>query len=128
VLRYALSASHQGGEVENGRFAGVALPQVPDYLASASLDYRVPVAADTEIFANMLYTAQWGGFQELRSTSVPLDDFELVNLRGGVEIDNVRLSIFADNVFDEVYRVARDTTIKRYNIPRVTGVELSYRW
>ncbi len=127
-LRYALSASHQGGEVENGRFAGVNLPQVPDYLASASLDYRVPVAAETEIFANVLYTAQWGGFQELRATSVPLDDFELINLRTGVEFDRVTLTLFANNVTDEVYRVARDTTVKRYNIPRVTGIEIGYRW
>ncbi|MBT9444629.1 MAG: TonB-dependent receptor [Hyphomonadaceae bacterium] len=127
-LRIALTASRQGGEVDSGRFRGLSLPQVPDWLGSASFNYLMPISDRSELFGNVLYTAQWGGVQELRANSVKLDDFQLVNLRAGVRFGHVSMTAFANNVFDQVYVVARDTTVRRYSQPRVAGVELGYRW
>ncbi len=128
TARLALSGSRQGGEVQSGRFDGLDLAQVPDWLASANLNLRYPVANEVTLTGNILFNAQWGGKQELTATSVDLDDYQLVNLRGGVEFGKLRITAFANNVFDKVYFVAQAPTINRYSQPRLIGVELGYRW
>jgi len=128
TARLALSGSRQGGDVKSGRYAGLDLAQVPDWLASANLNLRYPVANEVTLTGNILFNAQWGGKQELTATSVDLDDFQLVNLRGGVEFGKLRITAFANNLFDQVYFVAQAPTINRYSQPRVVGLELGYRW
>lgn len=128
TLRVNTSASHQGGKVDNGRFDGVDLPQVPDWLASVNLDYRHPLASGPELFGNLLVYGQWGGTQELLQSSVPLGDYQLVNLRLGTDFGRVTVAAFANNIFDDVYLVAENSTILRYSQPRLTGIELSYHW
>ena len=61
-------------------------------------------------------------------SSVPLDDYQLVNVRLGVDFGRVMVAAFANNIFDDVYLVAENSTILRYSQPRLTGIELSYRW
>lgn len=124
--RLALSGSRQGGEVKSGRYAGLDLAQVPDWLASANLNLRYPVARDVTLTGNILVSAQWGGKQELTPTSVDLDDYRLVNLRFGVEFGGFAIAAFANNVFDKVYYVAQAPTINRYSQPRVVGLEARY--
>ena len=126
-LRLSLNGSRQGGEVTSGRYSGLSLPQTPDWLASAEANYRVPVA-DIEAFGNIAYNAQWGGVQELSATSPELSDFQVVNARLGVDIGHVQLAAYVDNLFDSVFLVAQDATIRRYSRPRVTGVQLRYNW
>lgn len=126
--RLALSGSRQGGEVKTGRFAGLDLAQVPDWLASANLNLRYPVSRDVSLISNVLVNGQWGGKQELTTTSVDLDDYVLVNLRLGVEVGAFSISAFANNVFDKVYFVAQAPTINRYSQPRVFGVEARARF
>ncbi|MBL0915706.1 MAG: TonB-dependent receptor [Sphingopyxis sp.] len=121
--RLALSGSRQGGEVKSGRYNGLDLAQVPDWLASANLNLRYPVTSDVSLTSNFLVTGQWGGRQELTATSVDLDNYVLVNLRVGVELDRVSISAFANNLFDKLYYVAQAPTINRYSQPRVIGVE-----
>lgn len=121
--RLALSGSRQGGEVKSGRYAGLDLAQVPDWLASANLNLRYPVAGDVALTSNVLVSGQWGGKQELTPTSVDLDDYVLVNLRLGVEFGDFSITAFANNLFDKVYFVAQAPTINRYSQPRVIGVE-----
>lgn len=121
--RLVLTGSRQDGEVKSGRFAGLELAQVPDWLASANLNLRFPVARNVSLTSNALVSGQWGGKQELTPTSVDLDDYVLVNLRIGVEVGNVSLTAFANNVFDQVYFVAQAPTINRYSQPRVIGLE-----
>lgn len=121
--RLALSASRQEGEVRSGRYAGFELAQVPDWLASANLNLRYPVADKVTLTGNALVSGQWGGKQELTATSVDLDDYLLVNLRAGIEFGDFSISAFANNVFDDVYYVAQAPTINRYSQPRVIGVE-----
>lgn len=126
-LRVSLAASRQGGEVTSGPYRDVDLPQVPEWLASAEVNFRRPLGA-VEAFGNLLYTAQWGGRQELNARSVSLDDYQTVNLRAGVALADLELAVYADNVFDTVYVVQRDATIRRYSRPRVLGVQARYRW
>ncbi|MBD3744960.1 TonB-dependent receptor [Sphingopyxis alaskensis] len=121
--RLALSGSRQGGEVKSDRYAGLDLAQVPDWLASANLNLRYPVADDVALTSNILVSGQWGGKQELTATSVDLDNYVLVNLRAGVEFGDFSLSVFANNLFDKVYFVAQAPTINRYSQPRVIGIE-----
>lgn len=128
TARFALSGSRQGGEVKSGRYDGLDLAQVPDWLASANLNLRYPVAKDVTLTGNVLVNAQWGGKQELTATSVDLDDYQLVNLRAGIEFGDLRITAFANNVFDKIYFVAQAPTINRYSQPRVIGVEVGYRW
>ena len=128
LLRVAFSGSRQGGQVTSGVFDGVNLPQVPDWLASADLSYRRPFIGGSEVFGNILYTAQWGGAQEMRATSVPLDDYGLLNLRLGVAAGPVVVTAFVDNVADQTYLLAQDASIRRYNQPRLTGLQMRYRW
>jgi iron complex outermembrane receptor protein len=121
--RLALSGSRQEGKVKSGRYDGLDLAQVPDWLASANLNLRYPVTKDVALTSNVLISAQWGGKQELTATSVDLDDYVLVNLRVGVDFGKISVSAFANNVFDKVYFVAQAPTINRYSQPRVVGVE-----
>ncbi|KJS26453.1 MAG: TonB-dependent receptor [Hyphomonas sp.] len=125
-LYTGFSLSYQEGEVVSGRFDGLDLAQVPEWLGSATLNYRRPLGDDAEAFANLVYTAQTGGVQELSATTVPLDDFGLLNLRLGARFGKVSVTAFARNLTDELYFVARAPTINRYNQPRLTGVELRY--
>jgi iron complex outermembrane receptor protein len=101
---------------------------VPDWLASVDLTYRHPFVGDSTAFANLFYNAQWGGSQELTKTSVPLEDFQTINARLGVEVKSVQLTAFATNLTNRVFIVQRDASIRRYSQPRVYGVELRYRW
>lgn len=121
--RLALSGSRQGGMVKSGRYDGLELAQVPDWLASANLNLRYPVADDVVLTSNVLVSGQWGGKQELTATSVDLDDYVLANLRAGVEFGDFSLSAFANNVFNKIYFVAQAPTINRYSQPRVIGLE-----
>ncbi len=127
-FRFTLSASWQGGKVTSGKFKDFRLPQVPDWLASWNVNFRHKFIGDTTLIANALLSAQFGGLQELRVNSVKLDDYALVNLRLGIEMKPVTVSLFANNVTNDVYRVAHDTTINRYSIPRVFGIEGDVRW
>lgn len=121
--RLALSGSRQGGKVKSGRYNGLSLAQVPDWLASANLNLRYPVSGDVALTSNFLVSGQWGGKQELTATSVDLDDYVLVNLRVGIDFGKFNISAFANNLFDELYYVAQAPTINRYSQPRVIGVE-----
>ena len=122
-FRFALTASHQNGKVTTGVYSGLRLPQVPDFLGSVNLNFRHGFIGRSTLVANVLYSVQFDGLQELRVGSVKLDSFDLINLRLGVEVDRFTFSLFANNAGDEVYRVARDTTVNRYNIPRVIGID-----
>ena len=70
----------------SGIYNGLRLPQVPDFLASVNLNFRHAFIGKSTIVANVLYSVQFGGLQELRNPPVRLDDYDLINLRLGVEV------------------------------------------
>ncbi len=128
VLRSQIGGSRQGGEVKSGALKGYSLPQIPAWIASASLDYRFPVQ-QAQLFAHADYSAQWGGVQELARPSPAVDDFQLVNLRVGAEFKNVELSFYVNNATDVTYFTYQDlTTTRRLNQPRLWGAQARYRW
>jgi iron complex outermembrane receptor protein len=129
LLRWRTSWSWQDGEAVSGPFKGEALPGIPQFLAGADLNLRRPLANGTAVFGSLAYSAQWGGVQELYTPGVAtnrftLDDYAIVNLRAGVEMGRYQVSVFANNAFDERYRVLVSSTIARWNQPRTTGIEL----
>src|SRR3546814_14873328 len=52
--RLALSGSRQEGKVKSGRYDGLDLAQVPDWLASATLNLRYPVPKDVALTRHVL--------------------------------------------------------------------------
>lgn len=121
--KLSLSGSRQGGKVTSGTFSGLELAQVPDWLASANLDLRYPVASGVSLTGNVLVTGQWGGKQELAATAVDLDDYQIVNLRLGVEFGKFSITGFVNNLTNRVYYLSQTPTINRYSSPRLFGVE-----
>jgi len=129
VLRWRASWSWQDGEAVAGPFKGEALPGIPQFLAGVDLNLRRPLANGTVVFGNLTYSGQWGGVQELYTPGVTtnrfqLDDYSTVNLRAGLDFGRYQLSVFANNAFDESYRVLVSSTAARWNQPRTTGFEL----
>ena len=48
--------------------------------------------------------------------------------RFGVDLGKVQIAAYVDNLFDSVFIVAQDPTIRRYSRPRVSGLQLRYSW
>ena len=40
----------------------------------------------------------------------------------------LQIAAYVDNLFDSVFVVAQDPTIRRYSRPRVSGLQLRYSW
>ena len=129
AIRWRTSLSTQEGEVVSGPFTGAELPQVPEILAGVDLNLRHGLANGSALFGNISYSGQWGGVQELYAPTVTtgrfnLDDYSTVNLRAGMDFGRYQVSFFANNAFDERYRLLITTTATRHSQPRTTGIEL----
>lgn len=128
TFRMTLTASGQDGEVTSGQYDGLTLPQVPEFLGSVTLNYRHDLSATAALSTNLFYSVQIGGVQELRLPEVPLDDFDLLNLRVGLDIGQLSFAVFANNVFDERYVIAQAPTLIRYSTGRQVGVQAQFNW
>jgi outer membrane receptor protein involved in Fe transport len=139
--RITLAGSRQSGKVTSGFYNGARLPQVPDWIASAQFNYRVPVARTTSAFFNINYQGTFGGLNELTPANTPfyqpaavgpfqspIDDISLVDLRTGVEIGPVELSVYARNAFDYRYVVYEAITTQRLNPRRLIGAQTRFRF
>ena len=127
-LRASVGGSHQISEVASSNYQGFSVPQVPSWIATAELNYRHPFVRGSTLFGNVHYAAQWGGVQELVKGTAPLDDFQLVNLRAGVEIQAFELAGFVNNLGNSVYIAYQDATTQRYSEKRTYGFQLRYHW
>lgn len=127
-FRVTLTASHQGGKVTSGKYDGLPLPQVPEFLGSVNVNYRQRLTDHVGINANILFSTQMGGVQELRVPRTELDDYDLVNLRLAVEIDRFSVGVFANNLFDNRYLIAQAPTVNRYSTGRTLGVQTRITW
>jgi iron complex outermembrane receptor protein len=128
TFRTTITASGQDGEVTSGRYDGLPLPQVPDFLGSLTINYRYNLSPSTAINANVFYTVQSGGVQELSAQETPLDDYDLLNLRFGLDIGQFSFAVFGKNVLDQRYLIAVAPTIERYSTGRQVGVQVQYNW
>jgi len=122
-----LGGSRQEGKITSGEFDGAHPPQLPKWLASANIHYSHPLALGATGFANLLYSARWGGVQEIEQTP-DLNDYQIVNLRAGVRRGHWELAAFANNLTNVTYLTFEATSARRWSQPRTYGAQLLYRW
>lgn len=125
-LSGTLGASYQKGRITEGLFNGDEPPQLPEWLGSANVTYTHPLAGMTA-FGNVVYSARWGGVQEIAQTP-KLEDYQLVDLRAGVRTGPWELSAFVKNVADVTYIQFNATSARRWSEPRTYGAQLTFRW
>jgi iron complex outermembrane recepter protein len=139
--RLTLAGSRQDGEIRSGPFKDAPIPQVPNWIASAQLNYRVPVATNTTAFFNLNYQGAFGGLNELTPAGTPLrqpatrgpyqspiGDISLVDLRTGVEFGNLTVAVYAKNLFQYRYVVYELVSTQRLNPRRLIGVDARFRF
>jgi outer membrane receptor protein involved in Fe transport len=116
-------------------FAGESLPNTPQVLANADIQYEWNLSADYSAFvgANVNYeSATHNGFGEY--AIVKIDPYALLDLRAGVEsIDQRwRVSLWGHNVTDKYYWINQlrigDTITKVTGMPITYGATLTYRF
>jgi iron complex outermembrane receptor protein len=139
--RLTLAASRQDGKVTSGPFDGAQLPQIPEWIVSAAFNLRAPVSDRTKLFFNANYQGAWGGLNELTPPGTPLrqpssagpyqspiDTISLLDLRAGVEFDNLTLALYANNALQYQYIVYELVTTQRLNPRRLIGLDARYRF
>jgi iron complex outermembrane receptor protein len=121
-----VGGSRQQGKITSGLFNGDMPPQMPQWIASGSLTYTHPVAGMTA-FGNLVYSARWGGVQEIAQTP-ELSDYQLVNLRAGLRAGPWELAAFSRNVADFTYLQFVAAGSRRWSEPRTYGAQLTFKW
>jgi iron complex outermembrane receptor protein len=130
------ASRQQGGKIKDSpiaSYSGRYVPQTPDWIASADLDYRHAFIGRSTIFGNVHYAGQWGGLQEISppplSAGIPgLDDFQIVDLRLGAGLDALEFAAFINNAGDVSYLTYQDGQSRRLSQPRTYGFEFRYTW
>lgn len=130
--------------------AGQVLPQQGDPLPNTSetsfnlgVQYTRPIGRDLDAFGRIdwRYTSgQTTGFRPLNANSTvnndynEFDDYSIVNLRAGVNLDRTRISVFANNVTDARPTINQrnflpETFTNRVTVrPRTIGVSVDTRF
>jgi iron complex outermembrane receptor protein len=127
VARLTVGGSRQWGKVTSGPDAGKSQPQRPDWTGTLNLNYRRPLPHGADMFVNIKGNAREGGVQEIAQTP-PLHDFLLFDLRAGATLGPWEAALWSNNAGDESYVVFESVSVRRYNIPRTYGFDLTYRW
>lgn len=127
VARLQIGGSRQGGKIKTGPDAGKRSPQRPDWTGTFSFHYRRPLAGGWTGFFNIKGNGRWGGVQEIAQTP-PLHDFQIFDVRAGVQHGGWEVSVYSNNVGDEAYIVFDAPSTRRWNIPRTYGAQLRYAW
>jgi iron complex outermembrane receptor protein len=115
---------------------GSSVAQIPDWTASAVVDYRRAITGSVDGFVNFAYQTQTGGVQDTVTAATPaifLKDIDLASLRTGVDIDKLEVAVFVQNLFDRQiallqFRANNAPLANRYSTPRTVGLNLIYRW
>ena len=116
-------------------FSGEPLPNTPEVMANADLQYEWDLSGGYTAFAggNANYTsATHSGFGEYELEKV--DPYALLDLRAGVESSNRRwrTTLWAHNVSDKYYWINQlrigDTTTKVTGMPVTYGGTFTYRF
>ena len=112
--------------------AGRTLAYVPDATASISGTYRFDAFANTGGFIRTDIQYIGSSFNEISDIGlVPrqeLPSYSLVNFRVGLETDNWRVTLFADNIFDEqaIIHCCEANDEFTINQPRTIGARVRY--
>ncbi|WP_440958249.1 TonB-dependent receptor domain-containing protein [Oceanicaulis sp. LC35] len=111
--------------------AGSAPEMVPEWTASASLDYIRPISSDHAISARLDMNFTSSRTNPAYTIYAPSDEILLVNGRFGIESDRFALTVFARNLGNEdgaLYTVAAVTGEASRPRPRSIGIELQGRF
>jgi iron complex outermembrane receptor protein len=141
-LALGLNAAHQDASyIEVVPVAGAPVldspvAQTPDWTYSANANYRQPFGDNLSGFFNVAYNAQSGGGQDTVTATapfIPLEDIDNVDLRAGVDFDQLQVALFVKNATDQVIPVLKlqqgeIPLANRYSRPRTFGVSVGYRW
>jgi iron complex outermembrane recepter protein len=127
LARFQIGGSRQGGEIKSGPDKGRKGPQRPDWTGTFSLNYRHALRDDWTGFFNIKGNGRWGGVQEIAQTP-PLHDFQVFDVRAGLQKNGWEFSVYSNNVGDEAYIVFDAPSTRRWNIPRTYGAQLRYAW
>jgi iron complex outermembrane receptor protein len=122
--------------------SGERLPMTPELTMSASLDYAFTMGEyegfirgewnyRDEAASNLEAVASTAGVLELPKFPYQIDDYNVVNIRAGLESERIRLSAYVENVFGEDYYTGTGdgfglVGIKVKPHPRVYGMQLTY--
>ncbi len=124
------TASRQSGTFKGGVYDGFDVPQTPDWLYSANLDYNVPVGS-VMLFGDVNYIGQRGGKESVAvGTTAPasLKPYDVVDLRLGVRWKSTELAYYVSNLTNDQYTFIDSGTSTRWSPPRTYGIQLRYRW
>lgn len=133
VLTLELNGSSQTAKYIDGVNKGGKVAQEPRYIAGATANYThaLPIEG-VQGFINVVYNAQWGGIQDTAVSGpalVNLADFQLANVRVGATYKNFELAAYANNVTNYTYHLLFAlNSLERISLPRVYGMQLSYKW
>ena len=94
-------------------------PYVPEFTASGSIEYGVPIWSEFGyIRGDLRYVGSSGNEFSSRATTLQLDSYTIVDLILGYEFDAWTLNLFAKNLFDE--RVVTNIDPDRVQPPQFT--------
>jgi len=127
TARATVGGSRQGGKIKSGPDAGKKGPQRPDWTATFNFNYRRDLFDDYVGFVNVKGNGRWGGVQEIAQTP-ELEDYQIFDVRVGVQRGPWEVSAYANNAGDESYIVFNAPTTRRWNLPRTYGAQLRYAW
>ena len=84
------------------QMAGNTMPRYPEYMASLSATYKNTLnnGWDTFFRADLNY---FGETYADESNFATCDSYSLINARGGIQRDNIRMEVYVSNVADEEY-------------------------
>jgi iron complex outermembrane receptor protein len=127
TARLTLGVSRQWGKITSGPDKGRKGPQRPDWTATMNLNYRHGLGQGYTGFVDIKGDLRSGGVQEIEQTP-KLHDFQVFDLRMGVDKDNWQAAIYVNNFANESYIVYDSASARRWNFPQTYGAELTYRW
>ncbi len=122
--------------------AGQKLPEVPEIMASMTIDYRIALPNDTDIVPSLTWRYIDDKFIGDGNSAIPFIDipsYDVVDLQVKVEDESWDLTFYAKNVTDEYYfvnsflsqpvlSVPDNRAYYKPGAPRQVGVRLSYRF
>ncbi|WP_296597223.1 TonB-dependent receptor [Phenylobacterium sp.] len=127
TARLTVGGSRQGGHITSGPDKGKKGPQRPDWTGTVNLNYRHELRDDYVGFFNIKGNGRWGGVQEIAQTP-KLEDYQIFDVRAGLQKNGWEFAVYSNNVGDEAYIVFNAATTRRWNMPRTYGAQLRYSW
>ncbi len=124
-----ITTAGAGNVIDVVDLSGVRVNRTRDYVIAANGFYAAPLTSSLRWFAGGGIQTEGGGFENASggstsATGRELDNYLLIDARVGVSGDNWRLSAFAKNITEELYRVQTIGGNGFFNTPQQFGVEL----